>query len=73
MLRALLVDYNVVVPFGLAGVACPSFRGKGVKRADGSYDDSSAKPEPFAAAAKRFTEVRTAVRVPACGLLWHPP
>ena len=54
-MRVQLVDFQLVIPFGLAGVACPSFRGKGVKLADGSYDDSAAKPEPFAAMARTLS------------------
>lgn len=70
MMRVQLVDFNIVVPFGLAGVTCPSFRGKGVKLADGSYDDSLAKPEPFAALAKQYTERRLLsrlVNIRCCG------
>lgn len=55
-MRVQLVDFSVVVPFTLAGVSAPS-RGKGIRLADGSYDDSLAKPEPFAEASRLFLEV----------------
>ena len=56
-MRVQLVDFSIVVPFNLAGVAAPSFKGKGVRLPDGSFDDSHARPDPFAALSKRFTEV----------------
>lgn len=69
-LRVQLVDFNLVVPFSLAGVAAPSFRGKGVRRPDGSYDDSDAKPEAFSAMSKKFIESRLLsrrVNIRCCG------